>query len=555
MRELNEFNNWAQDIISEAITEKKSDSIERALPVEKNIMYQAQRKYSDRSPEQALNLFLADKLDDFDRRDLDQNKVINRQRQDNERLRSQVGQMSQELQDLETRSAESDAELDRLRTLSGNIRADVEKRQLDTREVQEIMAQIEQLRTKPGVSSEQYEKLKNEVENQIKDFQEKGVDPEKFAEFNERLQQLNASQRIEAEQLRDLENLVGQAEASRARLGATAEQQVEKINNLVKDLENKERRFEKSLRRSGVKYKEFQDKLDKFEQDTIRKNVQQDTIIDAIRDHDLLQDKEIESLGGTAPARQMKLVEPQQKDNLEDFTSSLMSRLGQGQLLLPEPNGDNGAKTTPSVDGKLPPSQPEQPEQELDQEPKNQQGQGLNVLPAKLRENILSEVQMTPEEMAEQQRIAYQYAMKWAPLYYQIWEREPDKRRIIRRYARDDAVDAIFQSVFHWLVRVGRYAVEDENRLWRTSLEILVAQHPYVEYDDLGLDPAKIKGSNLSPASNKPRTQQPTEPQEPVQARLPLDDMKESRLPRKLSQQIDTLAENILGEQYSKYLR
>jgi hypothetical protein len=162
---------------------------------------------------------------------------------------------------------------------------------------------------------------------------------------------------------------------------------------------------------------------------------------------------------------------------------------------------------------------------------------------------------MTPEEMAEQQRIAYQYAMKWAPLYYQIWEREPDKRRIIRRYARDDAVDAIFQSIFHWLVRVGRYAVEDENRLWRTSLEILVAQHPYVEYDDLGLDPAKIKGGNLSPASNKPRTQQPTEPQEPVQARLPLDDMKESRLPRKLSQQIDTLAENILGEQYSKYLR
>lgn len=555
MRELNEFNNWAQDIISEAITEKKSDSIERALPVEKNIMYQAQRKYSDRSPEQALNLFLADKIDDFDRRDLDQNKVINRQRQDNERLRSQVGQMSQELQDLETRSAESDAELDRLRTLSGNIRADVEKRQLDTREVQEIMAQVEQLRTKPGVSSEQYEKLKNEVESQIKDFQEKGVDPEKFAEFNQRLQQLNASQRIEAEQLRDLENLVGQAEASRARLGATAEQQVEKINNLVKDLENKERRFEKSLRRSGVKYKEFQDKLDKFEQDTIRKNVQQDTIIDAIRDHDQLQDKEIESLGGTAPARQMKLVEPQQKDNLEDYTSSLLSRLRQGQLPLPEPNGDNGAKTTPNVDGKSSPSQPEQPEQELDQEPKNQQGQGLNVLPAKLRESILSEVQMTPEEMAEQQRIAYQYAMKWAPLYYQIWEREPDKRRIIRRYARDDAVDAIFQSVFHWLVRVGRYAVEDENRLWRTSLEILVAQHPYVEYDDLGLDPAKIKGGNLSPASNKPRTQQPTEPQEPVQARLPLDDMKESLLPRKLSQQIDTLAENILGEQYSKYLR
>jgi hypothetical protein len=576
MRELNDFNSWAENIISEAISEKAepqaNDTIKRSVPIAKDVMFQAQRKYRDYEPEQALSLFLADKLEDFDRRDLDQNKVINAQRQENDKLKREVGTLGQELENLQAHSQESDSELERLRQLSGGLRADVEQRRVGSREVQDLLAQVEALKNKSGMDPESYEKLKAQIEKEINDFREKGVNPEKFAELQQQLDNITRAARISGDDLENIEKLLQQVEAGQQKVEVEKTNIASRIKDLEQsqaELEQREKNIDKEIdkkvaqaaaragrRGTQAEYKRSKARLDYLEDEVIPKliqtNTEQSANIETIRTHDQYQDKEIENLGGKAPARLIKLAAPVEKDGLEDFTTALMGRLRQGQLPLPANTKPKSSEPEQNADAETQQSQVQNPEQEPDNK------QGLNVVPSKTNESKLLEVQMTPEEFEEQKRIAYQYAIKWAPLYYQIWEREPDKRRAVRRYAHDDVVDAIFQSVFHWLIKVGRYAVEDEERLWRTALEILVAQHPYVEYDDLGIDPSKIRGSALS-RSDYARKVNTTVNPEPVQGTLPLDNkpdgVKESRLPRKLSHQIDSLAENILGEQYSKYLR
>ncbi len=56
MKELLELESWANRIVTrEAIQD-------RPLARNQDIQYQASRKYPDRSPEQALNLYVADKM-------------------------------------------------------------------------------------------------------------------------------------------------------------------------------------------------------------------------------------------------------------------------------------------------------------------------------------------------------------------------------------------------------------------------------------------------------------------------------------------------------------
>jgi hypothetical protein len=569
MRELNEFDSWAQDIVESSIMERdapEQKAIKRAIPQSQDVMFQAQRKYRDLSPEDALSKFLSDKLEDFDRRDLDQNKVINRQRQENEKLRSQVSQMSQELQDLETHSAQSDAEINRLRDLSGSLRADVEKRRVSGQEVQDILAQVDAIKNKAGISPEQYQRLKTEVEKQIEDFKTKGVNPEKFQELQQRLDVISSSNKIGSDDVERVENLLKQVEAGQRETEMSRTDVIAKLKELEKgqaDLEQREKNIDKEIdkkvidaavragrRGTQAEYKRSKARLDYLENETIQKI---NAKIEDIEHHDAVQDVEIANLSGQKPTVKKNVAAEPVRSELDQFMHSLYSRAKQQQSVLAKNNNTNIQK------------QPEQPEMQPEPEnPEKEKAGGLNVVPMKTNESIQQEAYKSQEEEdREKAKVAAHYAGIYAPLYYEIFEKEPDKRRVMRRYAKDSVIDALYYSIYNWLFRIGRYAVEDEERLWRTALEILVAQHPYVEYDDLGLDPKKIRRGSWFQAP-PPRTKQPsgqetqqqtgTKPREPGQPPGP-DDVSESRLPHGLSQQIDTLAENILGEQYSKYLR
>lgn len=526
MRELNDFSAWADSVLNEALTEKTQNTPDRAIPIEKNIMYQAQRKYRDLEPEQALNLFLADKLDDFDRRDLDQNKVINRQRQENEKLRGQVTQISQELQDIEAHSAEADQELERIKQLGGKLQTDVETRKVSTQEVQEIMAQVEALKNKPGVDPAAWKNLKSEVERQVEEFKNKGVDPEKFKEFNEKLQSLTSSQEIEAGQLQNLERIVSQAEASRQRLGATAQQQSEKIDNLIQDLEAKERRFAKSIARSGVKYKEFEQRMGTMLDQMKQLEQQADSVAQAI-------DYQSQEIGR---ADKINDIQDAKINRIENLIAS-----SDKTETPPESDIDAALRARLQRRGKIAKATVAPPN------PEPQQDFQLNA------ENI--ELQESDPDEKETQRIAFEYANKFVDLYYDEFWDDADKRPIMQRYSKPDVMNALFQSLYNWLFRIGAYAVEETEyeRIWRTALEILVAQHPYIDYEELGIDPDKVKGRTFSRPKPYGKPRNTVRPQE----QLPLDfdkDVKESRIPKKYAQAIDDMASQILGDQYGKYL-
>ena len=88
MKELKLFEQWADSIINEFdATNVKKAASNRKDPVaaDKDIGYQSQTKYAGRDKDQALQLFIADKLEDMEKRDLDQNKVINAQRKENDK--------------------------------------------------------------------------------------------------------------------------------------------------------------------------------------------------------------------------------------------------------------------------------------------------------------------------------------------------------------------------------------------------------------------------------------------------------------------------------------
>lgn len=565
MRELTDFSTWADAVIQESLQEKAQAPVKREIPTSQDVMYQATRKYRDLSPGQALSRFLADKLEDFDRRDLDQNKVINRQRQENEKLRGQVTQISQELQDIEAHSAEADKELERIKQLGGKLQTDVETRRVGSREVEEIMAQVQALRNKPGVDPETYEKLKTEVEGQIKELRTQGIDPGKFQEFKDQLNKISASQQVDTEQLKNLERLVGQAQASGERLGSKAQEQVETINQLIKDLEEKEERFDKSIRKSEVKYKKYEQELE----NQAKANAAQNDAIERIKVTDQIQDDALQELKSDYEPHAIAAPTSNLYGLQTDLDKMLAARRAAVPVDEPEMSTQGQlAATTPTPTVSRPAASPEQEMPQQTEPTQIQQPQGMTASPQDQddlqdQDKEKSSLKESDERTRENTRIAVHYAKEFAKVFYAEFVRDPNKRHIIRRYAYEDALDALFQSAYHWLMVGGRYGLEDERRIWKTALEILVAQHPYIEHDDLGLDPRKIKGlvarpPYVSTARVTPQTPAPDAPPSP-QAELPFGNtngnLKESRLPRKYTQAIEDMAAQILGDQYSKYLR
>ena len=489
---------------------------------------------------------MADKLDDFDRRDLDQNKVINRQRQENEKLRGQVTQISQELQDIEAHSAEADRELDRIKQLGGKLQTDVETRRVGAREVQEIMAQVEALKNKEGMDPRQFEQLKSQVEDQIKDFRTKGVNPEKFAELTQRLDAMSQADQVDRNELARVQDLVGKVETGQREIETGRIDVAAKLADLEKrqdDIEQREKNIDKEIdakvvqaavragrRGTQAEYKRSKNRLDKLENEVLPQLAQAEealkTTIDDIIQHDNLQDQAIRDLsqGQVDPGAAKRVAHPQALGSLDQW----MTQQAANRMYDPEDEENRVQYATESVITEAPGDDYVDPES------------------------------ITPEE---NKRVAFEYANKITPILYGILMRDPNKRDILRRYSSGAATDAIFQSSYHWLFKIGAYAIRDEYKhIWRTTLEILVAQHPYIEHDDLGIDPNKIKGLTKPTPKGYGKVVPPRVPAnpEPQQQRLPFDDgngtVKESSLPKKYTQAIDDMAAQILGDQYGKYL-
>jgi chromosome segregation ATPase len=140
----------------------------RGLPVDKDLIYRARNKYPGYDSQQALTLYIADQMSTQEKTDSTQNKLIDTQKRENERLRGAVDDLGQELQDFERQSIETDREVARLKQLSGKLSqggTDTQRKaKVSGDDLEKLQKELEQLKNKPGID---YEKVK-QLEDQIK---------------------------------------------------------------------------------------------------------------------------------------------------------------------------------------------------------------------------------------------------------------------------------------------------------------------------------------------------------------------------------------------------
>ena len=78
MKEIKILEGWADNITNEARLGTPIKTIgDRPLPRPQDVQYKASRMFPDRSPEQALQLYVSQELENNEKTDLEQNKMIN----------------------------------------------------------------------------------------------------------------------------------------------------------------------------------------------------------------------------------------------------------------------------------------------------------------------------------------------------------------------------------------------------------------------------------------------------------------------------------------------
>ena len=137
------------------------------LSVDQDLLYKAKQKYPQYSGEQALTLYIADEMTEKDKVDSNQNKLIDTQKRENDRLRGAVQSLGQELQDFEQQSQETDREVERLKQLSGKLSQDGSNTQVKAKvsgdDLEKLEKKLEALKIKPGIDIEKVKKLEAEI--------------------------------------------------------------------------------------------------------------------------------------------------------------------------------------------------------------------------------------------------------------------------------------------------------------------------------------------------------------------------------------------------------
>jgi len=286
MREILEFESWANGMLNEA-------GKDRPLTLDRDIQRQAQIKFPDRSPEQAMSLFVADKLSNQEKLDYEQNKIINAQKRENDKLRRSLQDLSTELHDHEQHAQQTDVEVQRLKDLSAKLKPAGEIQQAASKasadKVEAMLADLENVRTNPSIDDKKFKELETKVQQMKGIADNNGIDKMQGTlnllankqgvsdqMFNKAMDQLSATQsELDAKEIRfqksisknkdvqqswgnkfaelnkEIENMKGVSEHLFTDFGQQAASMEEKISSVEQD--------------SNEMLKRFKDKLQKFD--------------------------------------------------------------------------------------------------------------------------------------------------------------------------------------------------------------------------------------------------------------------------------------------------
>ena len=170
MKQLVEFESWIDNVINEAPRMGQVDKsmADRPIARSQDIVYQAQRKYPDRSTDQALSLYINDKMVDSEKMDLEQNKLINSQKRENEKLRRSLTDLSNELHSHEQTAMDTEKEVQRLRDLSSKLKPAGELQQqlvkASSEQLEKMLSDLNQIKSKSNIDEKQFKQLQSEIE-------------------------------------------------------------------------------------------------------------------------------------------------------------------------------------------------------------------------------------------------------------------------------------------------------------------------------------------------------------------------------------------------------
>ena len=239
------------------------------LPIDKDLLYKARQKYPQYSGEQALTLYIADEMKEKDQIDSNQNRLLDTQRRENDRLRGIVDNLGQtveqEIQQVAQQAEINDREISRIKQLTGTL----SQGGTDTQR-------------KAKVSSDDLEKLQKELE-QLKN--KPGMDPEKFNQLKKQIETAVSNPSIDDKELEKINSLVNTLTQQR-QIGDTLYKKVEdQLRKTQSDLDKKEGRFSKYIekkkgeigsiqKQNAGEIKKYSDIVKSYQQDIEKFNSQ-----------------------------------------------------------------------------------------------------------------------------------------------------------------------------------------------------------------------------------------------------------------------------------------
>jgi chromosome segregation ATPase len=248
-----------------SVNEKRLDTTKnKSVPVSQDLIYQAKQMFPGYDDNMAMTLYVMDKAARQQETDSHQNKLIQTQKSQNDKLTGAVRSLSQELQDFEQQSLETDREVERLKDLTTKLKPAGELQQqtakASRKELEKLEAKLNSIKSVPGIDQQKFTELSKQVE-QMKNY--KSTDDKDIQKIEQLLSTLQGKSGA-SDQMFD--KVMGQLEKTQQDLDAKEQRfqaYIEKKSGEVSGLKSKVSNIEKS---GAEQLQTYQQKINDLDQ-------------------------------------------------------------------------------------------------------------------------------------------------------------------------------------------------------------------------------------------------------------------------------------------------
>jgi len=191
--------------------DKPDQGTVKGLPVDRDLIYRAKNKYPGYSSEQAMILLIADEMKNQEKTDSNQNKLLDTQKRENERLRGIVNDLGQtveqEIQQVAQQAEINDREIEKIKQLSGTLstgsKETTRKAQLSADDLEKLNKDLAMLKNKPGMDPEKFKQLEQQIKSMASNPSAGNAD---IAKINSLLDTLNKQKEVGDDLYKKVEN-------------------------------------------------------------------------------------------------------------------------------------------------------------------------------------------------------------------------------------------------------------------------------------------------------------------------------------------------------------